>query len=329
MKTNNYILKTISIIMVNVMLSTTFAVNTLNYVHTINIWWKWVKQELKKNNWTVITKWVSSVNNSTIYEPYIKFQLNHSNYSGVKTSWYSWNNSSPNNNTITWENWLKFEKKWGNNWYTTVWYDVWNLFKQSRNIQISYDEIFKNGAGWGGINIGDWIVIDTNPNRIWFRWPEIYWWGVSKDEMHHVDIFINEVWRNSVNVKVYIDNKKIVEHIYTSSNIANVLNKIWLRSNFYKGTVIYNNLVIIPQDEKKIDSSEKPLSTYYINNGKEKYKYTYSGYYKPFWPNRGHWNVKLVWCMWDYSLTPTTDGGEKCEMWCTIGSSKIGYCRIK
>ena len=322
-------IKILSILWVFTILSTTLALDNLVFIHTANVWWNWFVEVKKDNHWHVTKKWISSKEWTTIYKPFIKFKLNNSNYLWVKKTWYSWNNSPPNDTTITWENWLKFKKNWGSNWYTTVWYDVWNLFKQSRNIQISYDEIFKNGASWGGINIANWINIDTNPSRVWFRWPEIYWSGVSKDEMHHVDIFINEVWKNSVNVKVYIDNKKIVEHIYTSSNIANLLNKIWLRSNKEKWTVIFSNLVIIPQDLQKIWDSETPLSTYYIDNGKEKYKYTYVGYYKPFWPNRGHWNVELVWCIWDYSLTPTTDGGKKCEMWCTVGSSKIGYCRIR
>jgi len=289
-----------------------------------------IRSVVKTKDGETKVKVTSATDDYTIYKPYIKFQLTSTNYQGVKKSGYSWNDAPPNNTNISWENWLKFERVWSTNWYTTIWYDMWNLFRESRNIQISYDVIFKNNAEWGGINIANAISIDVNPNQVWFRWPNVFnKKGIKPNELHHVDIYINEVDKDKFDVKVYVDDIKKAEHIYTIENYPNLLNKIGLRSNYYRWTVIYNNLVVIPQDMQKIGNNEEPIHTYYIDNGKEKYKYTYVGYYKPFWPNRGHWNVELVWCVWDYSLTPTTDGGKRCEMWCTVGSSKIGYCRIK
>jgi len=60
---------------------------------------------MKNSNWNISKNWISSENWKTIYKPYIRYQLNNSNYQGIKTSGYSWGEAPPNNTNISWENW--------------------------------------------------------------------------------------------------------------------------------------------------------------------------------------------------------------------------------
>ncbi|MDP3981524.1 MAG: hypothetical protein Q8Q33_08945, partial [Chlamydiota bacterium] len=153
--------------------------------------------------------------------------------------------SATGSNGLTWDvvNSALVSTVNGNSGYSYMNSDVVNI-SQVENMAISYDVTFENGAAWGGILYRGYYL-DVNPVRTGWRDNSYKTYaGISSGVKHHVLILIhaNSPYYTS---DLYVDGKEVFknEPIEVSSWWNQTIGFV---SNYYKGKVTYDNIIIWP-----------------------------------------------------------------------------------